>query len=64
MLIRMHYLTPLHLQEAYDFLGLKKGSFPVSERVADRVLSLPNYPEMSDEMVGFVTGKVKETVSL
>ena len=49
VLIRIHYPRPLHLQKAYGFLDLKEGSYPVSERVAERVLSLPNYPEMSDE---------------
>jgi len=56
----LHYPRPLHLQRAYDFMGLKKGSFPVSERAAEMVLSLPNYPEMTDEMVRFVVEKVKE----
>ena len=37
----------------------KRGAFPVSEQAADRVLSLPNYPEMTDEMVGFVADKFK-----
>ena len=60
MLIRIHYPRPLHLQKAYDFMGHKRGDFPVSEQAADRVLSLPNYPEMTDEMVEFVAGKVKE----
>ena len=41
-------------------MGHKLGAFPVSEQAADRVLSLPNYPEMTDEMVEFVAGKVKE----
>ena len=64
MLIRIHYPRPLHLQNAYDFMGHKRGAFPVSEQAADRVLSLPNYPEMSDEMVEFVVETVKETVPL
>ena len=55
----IHYPIPLHLQKAYEFLDRKKGSYPVSERVAERVLSLPNYPEMTDEMVEFVVEKVK-----
>ncbi len=59
MLIRIHYPTPLHLQKAYAFLDLKKGSYPVSEKAAESVLSLPNYPEMTDEMVGYVAEKVK-----
>jgi len=40
----LHYPTPLHLQEAYRFLGYKEGSFPVTEKVRSRILSLPMYP--------------------
>lgn len=56
----IHYPRPLHLQKAYDFMGLKKGSFPVAERAGEMVLSLPNYPEMTDEMVKFVAERVIE----
>ncbi|MFQ5771205.1 MAG: DegT/DnrJ/EryC1/StrS family aminotransferase, partial [bacterium] len=52
----------LHFQKAYEFLGLKEGSFPVAERAAERVLSLPNYPEMTDEMVEYVAEKVKQII--
>jgi len=38
----------------------KQGTFPVAEQAADRMLSLPNYPEMTDEMAEFVVNKVKE----
>ncbi|MFQ5650476.1 MAG: DegT/DnrJ/EryC1/StrS family aminotransferase [bacterium] len=58
----IHYPRPLHLQQSYHFLGLPKGSFPVSERAGERVLSLPNYPEMTEEMLRVVVEKVKEAV--
>jgi dTDP-4-amino-4,6-dideoxygalactose transaminase len=58
----IHYPKPLHLQKAYAFLGLKPGSFPVSEHAAKTVLSLPNYPEMTDAMVEYVAEKAKELV--
>jgi dTDP-4-amino-4,6-dideoxygalactose transaminase len=58
----IHYPRPLHLQQSYSFLGHQVGSFPVSERVADRVMSLPNYPEMTDKMLEFVVEKVREYV--
>jgi dTDP-4-amino-4,6-dideoxygalactose transaminase len=60
----IHYPKPLHLQKAYEFLGLKKGSFPISEQAAERVLSLPNYPEMTEEMLQFVVEKVRAGISL
>ena len=47
----IHYPIPVHLQEAYRFLGYNKGSFPVAERCADEFLSLPMYPEMTKEMI-------------
>jgi dTDP-4-amino-4,6-dideoxygalactose transaminase len=45
----LHYPVPLHLQKAYRNLGYKKGSFPVSERCADEILSLPLHPWLSDD---------------
>jgi len=43
----IHYPIPLHLQEAYRSLGYHRGSFPVSEGLAERILSLPMYPDLS-----------------
>jgi dTDP-4-amino-4,6-dideoxygalactose transaminase len=43
----IHYPIPLHLQKAYRALGYRKGDFPVTERVAAEILSLPMYPELS-----------------
>ena len=43
--------------------AVSEGAFPVAEQAADRVLSLPNYPEMSDEMVGLVAEKVKVLIN-
>lgn len=60
----IHYPRPLHLQKAYDFLGLKKGSFPVAERAGERVLSLPNYPEMTEEQLAYVVEQVRRAVGV
>jgi dTDP-4-amino-4,6-dideoxygalactose transaminase len=43
----IHYPIPLHLQEAYEALGHKKGDYPVSEEAASEILSLPMYPGIS-----------------
>jgi dTDP-4-amino-4,6-dideoxygalactose transaminase len=57
----IHYPTPLHLQEAYSQLGYKAGSFPVSERLAKRILSLPMYPGITDEQIGYITSVLMES---
>lgn len=43
----IHYPKPIHLQKAYEFLGLKPGSFPVTESTSAELLSLPMYPELT-----------------
>ena len=45
----IHYPIPLHLQKAYQRLGHEQGDFPIAEAVADRVLSLPMFPSLTDE---------------
>jgi dTDP-4-amino-4,6-dideoxygalactose transaminase len=40
----IHYPVPLHLQDAYRYMGFKQGDFPVAEKVAAQVLSLPMFP--------------------
>jgi dTDP-4-amino-4,6-dideoxygalactose transaminase len=54
----IHYPTPIHLTEAYAGLGLRSGSLPVSERLAERMCSLPLYPGMSDAELDRVTETV------
>jgi len=59
----IHYPVPVHLQEAYAFLGLGRGSYPVAERCADEFLSLPMFPELSDEQVDFVCAELKQALA-
>ncbi len=61
--VGLHYPIPLHLQECFKDLGYKKGEFPNSERIAEAGLSLPMFPEMTDEQINFVVGKIKEFFS-
>jgi dTDP-4-amino-4,6-dideoxygalactose transaminase len=57
---QIHYPVPIHLQEAAQFLGYRKGDLPVTERVADEVLSIPIYAEMTDAMVDRVATTITE----
>ena len=51
----IHYPVPLHLTEAYQALGHPKtGSMPVTEKLAGEILSLPMYPELSEEQIKYV----------
>src|SRR5215831_2324773 len=45
----IHYPIPLHLQHAYQSLGYGRGDFPVCEKVADQIVSLPMFPQMTAE---------------
>jgi dTDP-4-amino-4,6-dideoxygalactose transaminase len=53
--VGMHYPLPIHLQEAYKDLGYQRGDFPISEQMAERVLSLPMYAELPDEAIARIT---------
>jgi dTDP-4-amino-4,6-dideoxygalactose transaminase len=55
----IHYPVPIHLQDAYRFLGLGKGSFPIAEKCSEELVSLPMFPEMTKEQVDFVVGEIK-----
>jgi len=55
----LHYPIPLHLTRAYAYLGYKKGDFPEAERLANEILSLPLYPELTEEQIEYVCEKIK-----
>ncbi|HET7700075.1 MAG TPA: DegT/DnrJ/EryC1/StrS family aminotransferase [Candidatus Limnocylindria bacterium] len=57
---QIHYPVPIHLQEAAQFLGYRKGDLPVTERVCDEILSIPIYAEMTDTMVERVAATITE----
>ena len=54
----IHYPIPPHLQKAYDYLKYKEGDFPISEKYADEVLSLPMYNGITDEELSYVIEKL------
>ena len=59
----LHYPIPLHVQKAFAHLGYKEGDFPVTERVAKEMLSLPMYPELTEEQIKYVCGAIQEFYS-
>ncbi len=59
----VHYPIPVHLQPAYRDLGYAPGDFPVAERAAAEVLSLPIYPELSDGQVETIAGLIRAEVA-
>jgi dTDP-4-amino-4,6-dideoxygalactose transaminase len=56
----IHYPIPLHLQKAYQHLGHKQGDFPVTERVAVEIVSLPMFPGLTHQQQDEVANSVKE----
>ncbi|MFQ5822494.1 MAG: DegT/DnrJ/EryC1/StrS family aminotransferase [bacterium] len=56
----IHYPYPIHLQQAFSDLGYKKGDFPIAEKYAEEILSLPLYPEMKEASAHYVAQKINE----
>jgi dTDP-4-amino-4,6-dideoxygalactose transaminase len=60
----IHYPIPLHLQDAYKGMGYAKGDFPVTERVAAEIVSLPMFPQLTAEQQERVAAEVKKSVAM
>lgn len=56
----IHYPVPPHLQQAYEYLGHKKGDLPICERYANEVLSIPMYNGMTDEEQQYVIDAINK----
>jgi dTDP-4-amino-4,6-dideoxygalactose transaminase len=56
----IHYPIPAHRSNAYKYLGYEAGSLPNTERIVDRILSLPMYPELEDAQVDAVIEAIKD----
>ncbi len=51
----VHYPMPLHLQECFEYLGYKKGDFPISEEISAEIMSLPMNPYLSDDEISYIS---------
>ena len=60
----IHYPVPAHLQKAYAYRGYKRGDLPVTEQVTQRILSLPMFPELTNDQVDLVIDEVAKYHSL
>ena len=56
----LHYPIPLHLQNPYKNLNLPNGSYPITEKVASEILSLPMFPQLTPEQIEYVVEKIKQ----
>jgi dTDP-4-amino-4,6-dideoxygalactose transaminase len=59
----IHYPVPLHMQKAYANRGYKLGDFPITERIAAEIVSLPMFPQLTEKQQRRVVEKVKEFAS-
>lgn len=58
----IHYPLPLHLQPAYKYLGYHKGDFSQAEKVAKEILSLPVYPELTENQIKYIVKSIKQVL--
>jgi len=58
----IHYPIPLHLQKAYKHLGYARGAFPKAEKVAAEIVSLPMFPQLTEQQQARVTEEIRNFV--
>lgn len=58
----IHYPIPPHLQNAYSELGYRPGSFPIAERLAEEVISLPLWPQMQEDTCREVSQAIRNAL--
>jgi dTDP-4-amino-4,6-dideoxygalactose transaminase len=60
----VHYPIPIHLQEAWRNLGYSEGAFPVAENLAQEFISLPMFPELTEEQIEYVVRCMREVMGV
>ncbi len=58
-----YYPVPLHVQQAFAYLGYKHGDFPVAETLANEVVSLPMYPELTNDQVKTIVATIRDVIA-
>ncbi|OQX96622.1 hypothetical protein B6I21_00490 [candidate division KSB1 bacterium 4572_119] len=58
----IHYPFSLHQMPAYEYLGLKQGSYPVAEEFSQKIISLPMYPELTESMIEYVCETIQSSI--
>jgi dTDP-4-amino-4,6-dideoxygalactose transaminase len=58
----IHYPIPVHMQECYKELKYKKGDFPIAEKCCEGIMSLPMYPELTEEEIRYVAEQLSEII--
>lgn len=55
----IHYPVPIHLQEAYKLFRYEKGDFPIAEKCAEELVSLPMFPELTGEQIEYIVREIR-----
>ena len=56
---KIHYPVPIHLQDSAAYLGAKKGDFPITERQTETILSLPVFPELTNDQITYICDQIQ-----
>jgi dTDP-4-amino-4,6-dideoxygalactose transaminase len=60
----MHYTPPLHLQPVYEHMGYGRGALPITEKAGEELLTLPMYPELTEQQVKEVADALEDCVAV